>query len=104
MNIKVLGTTCLILAVGFFAWSLGHSQQTSTAAQAPSGQIGRYQVVTATIDFSSMGGTLQHKAAIRIDTQTGRTWELNEIDLPHGGGSFDWIPLNDPRPPDVITK
>jgi hypothetical protein len=67
------------------------------ASSLPSGTNGRYQVIAADIDSEGMGGELKHKTAIRIDTQTGETWSLEEIDDKNGGGNFYWVKLQEAR-------
>lgn len=88
MKLKAAGIVCLLFVIGALVYV--HAQ---TAAQAalPTGANGRYQVIAADIDFSGMGGTLKHKTAIRIDTQTGQTWEATEIGDGKGGGTFYWV-------------
>jgi hypothetical protein len=95
MKTKTIGIAILCAVLALSAWTLGHSQQTAkTTATLPSG-TNRYPIVAADIDFSAMGGKLPHKSAIRIDTQTGKTWELTEIDEPKGAMSFVWVSLNE---------
>ncbi len=98
MRLKTLGIAGLVLAVGVFAWTLGHAQQSHAASSPiPAGQNGRYQVIPATIDFSGLGGgTARKQTVIRIDTQTGKVWELFETSI-SGADSFgsSWVPLNE---------
>jgi hypothetical protein len=96
MKMKVAGIVCVLLLIG--AWALVHAQTVTPSASSalPSGSNGRYQVIPADIDFTDMGGKLKHKTAIRIDTQTGQTWELTEVgDLKNGGISFVWVKSNE---------
>lgn len=93
MKNKTAGIVCILVLVG--AWVYAHTQ-TPASSSLSTGANGRYQVVAAEIDYKNMGGTLGHKTAIRIDTQTGKTWELTEIDNDKGaGGGFYWVPSND---------
>jgi hypothetical protein len=94
MNIRLAGFACILLAIG--AWFYAHAQATPGAAL-PTGPNGRYQVVAADIDSEGLGGNLKHKTAIRIDTQTGRAWSLDEIDEKNGGGNFYWVPLQEAK-------
>jgi hypothetical protein len=94
MKIKIAGIICLFVIVG--AWVYVHAQTTAQAAL-PTGANGRYQVVAADIDYTSMGGNLKHKTAIRIDTQTGWTWELVEIEEKPVGRAFYWLRTNEDK-------
>jgi hypothetical protein len=95
MNLKTTGIVCFFVLIG--AWALVHAQATSQSNM-PAGANGRYQVVAAEIDYSSMGSNLKYKTAIRVDTQTGQTWELTEVDdaKTHGAG-FYWVKSNESR-------
>jgi hypothetical protein len=93
MNPKTIGMVCLVFAVGFCAWSLGYTQQTAL----PAGQDGRYQIVPAAVDFSSTGGMPAKQTVIRVDTQTGKTWELFEQKGPVAGFETLWVPLSESR-------
>ena len=95
MKIKIAAIACLLALIG--AWVYIHAQTvppsggTALSSEAlPTGATGRYQVIAADVDAEGMGGTLKHKTAIRIDTQTGRAWSLDEVD-----NNFYWIPLQE---------
>lgn len=95
MNLKNVGIVCLLIAASLFAWTIGHAQQTQPSAQTlPAGQSGRYQLVRATINFSATGGMPAKQTVIRIDTQTGKTWELWEQKGSVGIESL-WVPLSE---------
>jgi len=102
MKIKmVLVFAGLLVIVG--GWTFAHTQTPTSVvgfgtAPLPAGPTGRYQLIAADVDFTGMGGRLKHASALRIDTETGKTWELSEIDDPKTGGiSFAWLPLNETR-------
>jgi len=88
MKIKAAVIVCLLVVIG--AWVYVHAQTTAKPTL-PTGENGRYQIIQADIDYTGMGGVLKHKTVIRIDTQTGRTWELAEIGDGKGGGTFIWL-------------
>lgn len=94
---KNIWIVCLLVAASFSAWSIAHAQQHNSASALVAGQNGRYQLSTATIDFSAVNGTPTQRTIIRIDTQTGKTWELEN--QPTSGGGFEslWIPLNETK-------
>ncbi len=94
MKIRFAGIVCVLALAGVLAYL--HAQTTIAQSTLPTGAIGRYQVVASDIDYTSSGGVLKHKAPIRIDTQTGQTWELTEIndDKTHAV-TFYWIKLNE---------
>ncbi len=94
MKLKIAGLSCLIVLVG--AWVYAHAQ-IAASTTLPAGTNGRYQVIAADIDSEGMGGNLKHNTAIRIDTQTGKTWSLDEIDSTDGGMNFYWVPLQEGR-------
>ena len=71
MKTRVVGIVCVLVIVG--AWAYIHAQATAQVAL-PSGANGRYQVVAVDFDDS----IIKQKSAIKIDTQTGRTWMLTE--------------------------
>jgi hypothetical protein len=96
MKTKATGIICLFVIIG--AWAFVHAQATIVAAPSlPAGANGRYQVIAADIDSEGMGGTLKHKTAIRIDSQTGRTWDLVEIPGREGGSNFYWQELQEDK-------
>jgi hypothetical protein len=92
MKIKVAGIACLLVLAG--AWMYVHAQ-TVTHYILPSGPTGRYQVVAFDFDETSMSGVMTHKSALRIDTQTGQTWELIELPGKTGGRNIYWEELNE---------
>jgi hypothetical protein len=92
MKIKAVVIACVVIVVSFCAWSVGRTQQT---AGLPSGQNGRYQVVGATVDFSATGGMPAKQTVIRVDTETGKTWELFEQKSSTAGIETLWIPINE---------
>lgn len=94
-NLRFLGIACLVLTATFSVWTFGHSQQNKTAVELPAGPNGRYQVTAATVDFSATGGMPAKQTVIRIDTQTGKAWELFEQKAPVSGVQTLWIPLNE---------
>lgn len=102
MKIKiVVALASLLVIVG--GWTFAHTQTPMSAvgsglAPLPTGPTGRYQLIAADVDFTTMGGKFKVTSALRIDTQTGKTWELSELDDPKTGGvSFAWVPLNETR-------
>jgi hypothetical protein len=102
---KALVVVCLSILIGALIYLRAQtttpvhpSGRTGLSIEAnplPSGANGRYQVIAADIDAEGMGGELKHKTAIRIDTQTGRTWSLDEISDNNGGANFYWVPLQE---------
>jgi hypothetical protein len=92
MKIKVVGIACLLVLIG--AWAYIHAQ-TVSHYNLPSGSNGRYQVVAFDFDETSMSGVMTHKSALRIDTQTGQTWELIELPEKAGGHNIYWEELNE---------
>jgi hypothetical protein len=94
MKGKTAGIACILVLIG--AWVYVHAQPAAQSA-VPAGSNGRYQVVAADIDSEGMGGNLKHKTAIRVDTQTGKAWSLDEIEDKNGGGNFYWVPLQEIR-------
>jgi hypothetical protein len=91
MKTKAIGIGCLILAIGLSFRLVGHSQ----APSLPSGQSGRYQIVNAAIDFSATGGMPAKQTVVRVDTQTGKAWELFEQKGSSGGVETLWLPIFD---------
>ncbi|SPE40204.1 exported hypothetical protein [Candidatus Sulfotelmatobacter sp. SbA7] len=89
-----------IISVFAFAASLivvyGQSS-TNIRSALPEGSVGRYQVIASDIDSQGMGGNLKQKTAIRIDTQTGKTWHLVELPGKEGGSNFYWEELSELR-------
>jgi hypothetical protein len=68
----------------------------------PPGQNGRYQILTASIDsvnnpHTEGGESIPSKTALRIDTQTGRTWRLVEVAGAGGYPTLSWEPLNESK-------
>jgi uncharacterized protein YraI len=92
MKLKIAGFTLLLTLIG--AWAYVHAQ-TTTKYSLPSGSSGRYQVVAVDFDETTMSGVMKHKSAIRIDTQTGQTWELTELQGKEGGRNLYWEELNE---------
>ena len=93
---KQIWIVLLVLAVGVFAWAAGHAQQHGAVPSALAvGQNGRYQLSEATIDFSAMNGMPARRTVIRVDTQTGKTWELTELKTATGGFESFWLPLSE---------
>ena len=92
MKAKVVGIVCLIFTIGFSFRLVGHTQQPPNL---PSGQNGRYQVVNAAIDFSATGGMPAKQTVVRLDTQTGKAWELFEQKGSSGGYETMWVPIGD---------
>ena len=96
MKFKLAGIVlaCVLVIVG--AWTFVHAQTTATTTpQLPVGANGRYQVIAADIDSEGFNGDMKHKTAIRIDTQTGQTWDLVEIPIHGGGRDFFWMKLQE---------
>jgi hypothetical protein len=89
MKPKTAGIVCVLVVIG--AWVYVHAQ---TAAQPalPTGPNGRYEVVALDFDETVFSGE-KYKSAIRIDTQTGRTWEMMEVPSKSGSGghSLVWL-------------
>ena len=94
MKNKLITATCL--AGIACAWAYVHGQA-GTRPILQSGSNGRYQVISADIDAEGLGGNLKHKTSIRIDTETGDTWSLDEIDSSTGGGNFYWVKLQEAK-------
>ncbi len=94
-NPRFLGIAIFVLTTAFSAWTFGHSQQKKTAVELPAGPNGRYQLTAARVDFSATGGMPAKQTVIRIDTQTGKAWELFEQKGPVSGIETLWIPLNE---------
>ena len=92
MKIKIAGIVCLLVLVG--AWVYVRAQ-TATKDVLSTGANGRYQVVAVDFDETVWNGDLKHKSAIRIDTQTGKTWELMEVPAKPGGRALVWLPLGE---------
>jgi hypothetical protein len=92
MKIKIAGIACVFVLIG--AWVYVHAQ-TTTKFSLASGSAGRYQVVAVDFDETTMSGMMKHKSAIRIDTQTGQTWELTELQGKEGGRNLYWEELNE---------
>ena len=92
MKAKALVIVCVIFALALSFRLVGHTQPTSLPA---SGQTGRYQVVNAAIDFSSTGGMPAKQTVIRMDTQTGKAWELFEQKESSGAVETVWMPINE---------
>jgi hypothetical protein len=74
-------------------------------------EIGRYQVVPATIEVVALGKDEKgnRRAAservptlIRIDTTTGKTWQLNAV-VKDKAETF-WSPISDSPPVQKLTK
>ena len=95
MKGKFAGIACILVLIG--AWVYVHAQTAAQQPALPAGSNGRYQVVAADIDSEGLGGQLKHKTAIRVDTQTGKAWSLDEIEDKDGGGNFYWVPLQEIR-------
>lgn len=98
MKIWIAGIICLLGLTGVLVYA--HAQ-TSNPTSGPSflapGAVGRYQIVAMDFDESSMSGVMKHKTAIRVDTQTGATWELVELQGKSGGRNFYWEPLSEEK-------
>ena len=94
MKIKIAGIICVLALIG--AWAYIHAQTTAQTGL-PSGQNGRYQIVAMDFDPENLAGNLKHKTAIRIDTQTGHTWELTELPMKDGGSNLYWMELNEAK-------
>jgi hypothetical protein len=98
MKFKLAGIVlaCVLVIVG--AWAFVHAQTTATTTpQLPVGANGRYQVIAADIDSEGFNGEMKHKTAIRIDTQTGHTWDLVELPVQGGGSNWYWMSLNEDK-------
>ena len=89
---KIAGIACLLVLIG--AWAYVHAQ-TNTKLSLSNGPVGRYQVVPFDFDETMMSGMLKHKSAIRVDTQTGQTWELVELPGKDGGHNLYWQAFNE---------
>jgi hypothetical protein len=74
MKTKIAGIVCVLVLVG--AWVYVHAEATNQPTL-PAGTNGRYQVVPVEFD-SWTAGEPSKKKVIRIDTQTGQTWQLYE--------------------------
>lgn len=90
MRTKIAGITCLLVALSLGAWVYARAQHGQTAAGIESTPTERFQVVSAELDFTAIGGQLKQKTAIRIDTQTGQAWRLQEEIDKSGGRYFEW--------------
>ena len=95
MRLKALAIACFVLVAAFCTLAVGRGQQRQLASALPTGQNGRYQVIPATVDFSATGAMPAKQTVIRLDTQTGKAWELFEQKTPAGGVETLWIPLNE---------
>jgi len=94
MKTKAAGIVCILVIVG--AWVYVHAQVTTSPAL-PTGPNGRYEIVAIDFDETIFSGALKHKSAIRIDTQTGRTWELMEVQGKEGGRNLVWSGMNEEK-------
>jgi len=94
MKIKIAGLLCLLFVIGL--WVYAHAQSSKALPLSP-GTNGRYQVVAVDFDLTTMSGLMKHKTAVRIDTQTGQTWELVELESKNGGRNLYWEPLNEEK-------
>ena len=97
MKAKFAGIVCLLILAG--AWFYIHAQA-SAGPTLPTGPNGRYQIMAVDFDPENLAGNLKHKTAIRIDTQTGHTWELLELPVTGGGSRLYWLSMyeGDPVP------
>jgi hypothetical protein len=92
MKFKIAGITLLLTLIGALVYA--HAQ-TNTKYNLVPGPAGRYQVVAVDFDETTMSGMMKHKSAIRIDTQTGQTWELIELESKNGGRNLYWQELSE---------
>lgn len=92
MKLKIAGILCILVLVG--AWVYIHAQTTAHYTLPP-GSNGRYQIVAVDFDETAMSGMMKHKTAVRIDTQTGKAWELVELEGKGGGRNLYWEELSE---------
>lgn len=86
MKLKDAGIVCLLVLVCALIYV--HAQSTSPASS--TGANGRYQIVPIDFDYPSHEESPQHKTAMKIDTQTGRTWELIEFKTMDNAPHLGW--------------
>jgi hypothetical protein len=113
MRFKILGIACVVVAAGLWAYAHGQAGAQPTpshewialpaeAYTLPPGQDGRYQIITASIDSvythrTENGESIPIRTILRIDTQTGRTWRMEELQGTSGYPTQSWVPINESR-------
>ena len=90
MRLKIAGIVCLLVVLGICAWVYTRAQGTPTATGMQATPTGRYQVLSAELDFTAFGGQFHQKTVIRINTQTGQAWRLQEETDKTGGHFWQW--------------
>lgn len=95
MKRKVAVGICLFAVVG--VWLYVHAQTTVAlkspeAVSLPTGSSGRYQVIAVETDYPNWReDNIKSKTAIKLDTQTGRSWILTEYKDSKGEPHLNWI-------------
>lgn len=95
MRTKIAGIVCLLTILGVCAWVYAHAQSAQTATGMQPTPSGRYQILSAELDFTASGGQLNQKTVIRINTQTGQAWRLQEATDKSGGRYWKWDAVAD---------
>jgi hypothetical protein len=113
VKFRILGIACVLVVSG--VWAYAHAQAGAQPAPPhkwvalpaesytlPPGQNGRYQIITASIDsvndpHTQGGESVPARTILRIDTQTGRTWKMVELQGTSGYPTQSWEPINESR-------
>lgn len=97
MRLKITGIVCLLVMLGVSAWFYAHAQGTQSPTGIPIPPNGRFQILAAELDYSAFGGQMKQKTVVRIDTQTGQVWRLQETTDKSGGRYFEWAAVVDDK-------
>jgi hypothetical protein len=113
MKIRIVVIVGILTAVSTLAYVRVHAQAAAAptpphewvalpaeAYTLPAGQGSRYQIITASIDSvndrrTEGGEDIPTKTILRIDTQTGRTWRMVELQGSDGSPTQSWEPINE---------
>ena len=98
MNRKISGLICALTLIGVWAYVQAQTPLPSPISKAsPASEVsGRYKVIQIDLDMPAWGDdNPKERTAMKIDTQTGRTWLLTQYKDANGTPHLAWVEHSD---------